>query len=78
MDGLKKGLGEKEYAWYLEMDEKDQEFAKRIAEVLNFMDGKRNVYEIIKAVSAEYSETNPEHILKFVRDLEKIELVTLE
>jgi len=77
-DLLKKELGEKEYAWYLEIDEEDQEFAKIRAEILNFMDGKRNVQEIIRAVSAEYGETNPEHVLKFLRDLEKLKLVAFK
>jgi hypothetical protein len=77
-DLLKKELGEKEYAWYLEIDEKDQEFTKKMAEVLNFMDGKRSVHEIVSAVSAEYSEKNPEHLLKFLRDLEKTRLVAFK
>jgi len=72
---LKKELGEKEYEWYREIDEKDREFSKKAAEVLNFMDGKRSLYEILKAVSAEYTETDPEHALKFLRDLERVKLV---
>jgi len=74
-DELKKRLSEKEYEWHLEIEEKDMEFAKKTAEVLNFMDGKRSVYEIVKAVSAEYSETNTEYVLKFLRDLKKAKLV---
>jgi hypothetical protein len=77
-DLLKKELGEKEYAWYLEIDEKDREFTKKMAEVLNFMDGKRSVHEIVRAVSAEYSEKNPEYLLKFLRDLEKTRLVAFK
>jgi DNA-binding PadR family transcriptional regulator len=57
--------------------ETDGDFDKKSAEILNFMNGKRSVYEIVKAVSAEYSETNPEHVLKFLRDLEKAKLVEL-
>jgi hypothetical protein len=74
-DLLKKELGEKEYEWYQEIDEKDSEFWKKAAEILNFMDGKRSVHEIVKAVSAEYTETNLEYVLKFLRDLEKTKLV---
>jgi aminopeptidase-like protein len=77
-DLLKKELGEKEYAWYLEIDEEDIDFAKIRAEILNFMDGKRNVQEIMRAVSAEYGETNPEHVLKFLRDLEKLKLIAFK
>jgi hypothetical protein len=42
------------------------------------MNGKRNLYEIVKAVSAEYSDTDPEYALRFVRDLEKLKLVSLQ
>lgn len=75
-DLLKKELGEKEYEWYEEIDEKDAEFGKKMPEVLNFMDGKRTALDIVKAVSAEYTQTNVEHVLKFLRDLEKIKLIT--
>jgi hypothetical protein len=74
---LKKVLSEKELEWYEEVRETDGDFDKKSAEILNFMNGKRSVYEIVKAVSAEYSETNPEHVLKFLRDLEKAKLVEL-
>jgi len=74
---LKKTLSEKELEWYEEVRETDGDFDKKSAEILNFMNGKRSVYEIVKAVSAEYSETNPEHVLKFLRDLEKAKLVEL-
>lgn len=75
MEALKKALGE-EYEWYQEISEKDIDFDKKEAEILNFMDGKRCAYDILKAVSAEYSETNPEHVLKFLRDLEKTGFIT--
>jgi hypothetical protein len=73
---LKKTLSEKELEWY-EACRKDEDFGKKSAEVLNFMNGKRSVYEIVKAVSAEYGETDPEHVMKFMRDLEKAKLVEL-
>ncbi len=75
---MKKGLGEKDFGWYLEIDKKDAEFSKKAAEILNFMDGKRNMYQILSAVSAEYSDTDAELALKFVRDLEKLKLVALQ
>jgi aminopeptidase YwaD len=77
-DTLKKVLGEKEFEWYQEIDEKDRSFHNKVAEFVNFMDGKRNAYDILKAVSAEYSETNPEYALKFLRDLEKANLITFQ
>jgi hypothetical protein len=74
---LKKTQSEKELDWYEEVREKDADFDKKSTEVLNFMNGKRSVYEIVKAVSAEYGKTDPEHVLKFLRDLEKAKLVEL-
>ena len=73
---FQKELGEKEYEWYKEIGDKSPDFEKKSAEILNFMDGKRNAYEILKAVSAEYTETDPEHMLKFLKDLEKTKLIT--
>ncbi|MEM3666478.1 MAG: DUF4910 domain-containing protein [Candidatus Bathyarchaeia archaeon] len=75
MEALRSALGE-EYEWYEEIGERDMDFDKKEAEILNFIDGKRSAYDILKAVSAEYSETNPEHMLKFLRDLEKTGFIT--
>jgi hypothetical protein len=75
---LKKALGEKEYKWYQDIGDKDTQFGKKTPEILNFMDGHRNSQEIMNAVSAEYSETDPEHVLKFLRDLEKLKLVSFK
>jgi hypothetical protein len=77
-DLLKEGLGEKEYEWYDKIGDVDEDFSKKMAEILNFSDGKRTVYDIGKAVSAEYSPTNVEHVLKFLRDLEKIRLIAFQ
>ena len=75
---LKKALDEKEYEWYEDIKDKDAQFSKKAPEILNFMDGHRNALEIMNAVSAEYSETDPEHVLKFLRDLEKLKLVSFK
>ncbi len=79
LDGnvLKKALSAKEYEWYREIEEKDRDFGKKMSEILNFMDGKRNAWDITKAVSAEYGVTKTDNVLKFLRDLEKIKLVAL-
>jgi aminopeptidase YwaD len=77
-DFVRKGLGEEEFEWYRKVEEEDKEFDKKMAEMLNFMDGERSMYEILKAVSAEYSETKPEHAVKVIRDLEKLKLVAVE
>jgi len=75
---FKQLLGEEEYKWYEEIAEKDTHFASKRAEILNFMDGKRTLHDIVKAVSAEYTETNTEHALRFIKDLEKTKLITLQ
>jgi hypothetical protein len=77
-DILKKTLGDKEFEWYQDIWEKEPKFGTKTEEFLNFMDGKRNANDIVKTVSAEYGETNPELVLKFLRDLEKAKLVTFE
>jgi len=77
METFKELLGEEEYKWYEEIGEKDKQFGRKRAEILNFMDGKRTLYEIVNAVSAEYTETSIEHALRFVKDLEKTKLITV-
>jgi predicted SprT family Zn-dependent metalloprotease len=42
------------------------------------MNSKRNLHEIVQAVSAEYGETNIEHALRFIKDLEKTGFITLQ
>jgi hypothetical protein len=74
---LKKTLSDDELKWYEQAREKDLDFDKKLAEVLNFMDGKRSIYEIVKAVSGEYSQTDPEHVVKFLQDVEKAKLIQL-
>ena len=77
METIRKALAEKEYEWYEEKRKKDTTFRMKMVEVLNFMDGKRNLYEIIRAVSAEFTDTRAGDILKFLRDLEKMKLISL-
>jgi hypothetical protein len=77
-DLLKERLGEKEYEWYQEIGDKDYDFDNKAAELVNFMDGKRTAHYIFTAVSAEYTPTNPEHVLKFLRDLEKANLIAFQ
>jgi hypothetical protein len=77
LDIMKDKVGEKELRWYHDLESKDPEFHKKTIEVLNFMDGGRSVREIVTAVSAEYSPTKHEHILRFLRDLERSKLVKI-
>jgi len=44
-------------------------------EVLNFVDGKRNVQQIRDAVSAEYGPVPVEHVLEYLRALEAIRVI---
>jgi len=77
-DTFKKLLGEEEYKWYSEISEKDPTFETKAEEVLNYMNGERTLHEILKAVSAGYTETKAEHALRFIRDLEKLKLIALQ
>jgi hypothetical protein len=77
-DLLRKGLGEKEYEWYEKINDRDVDFEKKMAEIINFMDGKRTAHGIFKAVSAEYSPSDPENIWKFLQDLEKTKLIAFQ
>ncbi|HKZ94484.1 MAG TPA: DUF4910 domain-containing protein [Candidatus Bathyarchaeia archaeon] len=78
METFKKLLGDEPYKWYEETSEKDTKLGLKQFEILNFMNGKRNLHDIIQAVSAEYGETNMEHALRFIKDLEKTGFATLQ
>jgi len=75
---LKKALGDQEYEWYEMIIEKDIDFSKKMLEVINFMDGERSAYSIMQAVSAEYSPTNAEHMLKLLQDLQKASFIAFQ
>ena len=74
-DLLKERLGLKAYEWYDLVSNRDIDFGKKMLEIVNFIDGKRTAYDILMAVSAEYSMTNPEDVLRFLKDLERTKLV---
>jgi hypothetical protein len=76
-DVIRKEFAEKEYEWFEEMTKKDIDFEKKVKEMLNFMDGKRILNDIVKAVSAEYGEFKVEDALKFIRNMEKLKLVSI-
>ena len=77
MEAFRKALTEKEWKWYQEKRKEDRRFGLKMVEALNFMDGKKTVHDIVTAVSAEYTETKTEDILKFLQDLEKMKLISL-
>jgi len=73
----RKALPPKDYEWYTKITRKDKRFNQKLAEILNLTDGKRNLQQIINAVSAEYTPTNSKHILRVLRHLQKRNLITL-
>jgi len=75
---FKKLIGDEQYKWYEEINEKDPKFYLKQFEILNFMNNHRNLHEIVQAVSAEYGETTMESALRFIKDLEKTGFVTLQ
>ncbi len=50
-------------------------FGSKVYEIINLMDGQRNILAIRHIVSCEYDETDIEFILHFVEDLKKMGLV---
>lgn len=74
----RKTLSPKDYEWYMKITRKDKQFNRKLAEILNLADGRRSLQQIINAVSAEYTSTNPKHALKILRHLQKQNLVALK
>ncbi len=74
-DYLKELLGEKDYEWYEGITQTDKDFGKKMAEIINFTDGRRDAHTIAKAVSAEYSPTDPKDVVKLLRDLQRAKLI---
>lgn len=77
-DALRRAIGDKEYEWYEMILERDIDFSKKMLEVVNFMDGKRSAYNIMRAISAEYSPTDADHMLKLLQDLQKANLIVFQ
>jgi len=69
-------LGEEAVKAYKKIGEADVDFGSKIAETVNLMDGKRTVDEIVMVLYAEYGPTDHAHVLKFLRDLERLKLVS--
>ncbi len=74
----RKALSPKDYEWYAKITQEDKQFSLKLAEILNFTDGKRNLRQIINAVTAEYTPTDTKRVLKILRQLEKQKLVILK
>ena len=62
-------------AWYADYAKADPGRTDKRAEILNFMDGKRSLLQIFRAVSAELGRSDPEFYRRLVEDLKKHALV---
>lgn len=69
-------LGEEGYKAYKKIEEKDPKFMSKTAEILFLTDGKRSVADIVKVAAAEFGPTDHSHVLKYLRDLERMKLVS--
>ena len=75
-DALDDLLGEKRCAWHDEVEKRDPLFWKKMYEAVNLMDGERDLCEIAEFVSAEYTPTDIEDVLRFFSDLRVVKLVS--
>ena len=73
---LHEDLGEKRRKVYRKIEDADSDFMSKTAELVNLIDGTRTVYEITRVLSAEYGPTDNAHVLEFLRDLERVGLVS--
>ncbi|MCJ7561838.1 MAG: DUF4910 domain-containing protein, partial [Thermoplasmata archaeon] len=74
-DYMSDELGE-DFQWYHEIESSDRDFSRKAYDMVNLIDGKRSVQEIMDIVSAEFGPTSHEHALRFMSDLKKIGLVS--
>lgn len=63
-------------SWYAEYARLDRAWTDRRAEILNFMDGRRSLFEIYRLVCAEMGPSDPKYYLRLVEDLKKAGLVS--
>lgn len=69
-------LSKEDFKRYQKYNEKEgRNFGSKIYEIINLMDGQRNLLAIRHIVSCEYDETDVEFVLHFVEDLKKMGLV---
>ncbi len=73
---LRDSLGEKGFKAYKTIEEKDSKFMSKTAEIVFLINGKRSVADIVMEVAAECGPTDHSHVLKYLRDLERIKLVS--
>ena len=69
-------LGDEGYGWYRDIDDRDPLFSRKMYEIVNLMDGKRDLHELTRFVSAEYGRTDHRDVLRFIDDLKRMHLVS--
>jgi hypothetical protein len=69
-------LGDDAWGWYETVEDKDPDFFRKVYDGLNFMDGKRSLHSIIRAVSAEFGQTDYSMMMKLMRDLERMKYIS--
>ena len=69
-------LGEDRCRWYDDAEKRDPSFSRKAYEILNLMDGRRNMDEIVKFVSAEFGPTSSRDVLRFLDDLRDTRLIS--
>jgi len=70
-------IDEKRREHYHKREREDPGFQWRLAEVINFMDGKRTLGQIASLVSAEYSGLLIDDLKSFIKDLKTARLISL-
>ena len=69
-------LGADRCRWYDEAEKRDPLFSRKAYEILNLMDGRRNMDEIVKFVSAEFGPTSSGDAIRFLDDLRDTRLIS--
>ena len=74
---IKEKLGENRAEWHEEhKKEAGENLSSKIFEILNLMDGERTILDIRNTISCELDETSTSYTLNFIKDLEKLGLIT--
>lgn len=72
-----KMLGVDRCRWYDEAEERDSWFSRKTYEMVNLMDGRRDMLEIVRFVSAEYGPTDHEDVFRFLDDMREMRLISI-
>ncbi len=76
-DVIRDTLSNADFEKFQDIEDSDPDFGKKSVEMLNFMDGRRSVADLVRAVSAEYSPIDPETVKAYIDFLRKMGLVEL-